>query len=87
VGVRASPAAKRIPHLRVGSGWIRLVPEHVAALLTLITVECSVDDGEPPGTASTDLSALQPTVSSLAGHRRGPDVAGSVDCPGGRHLY
>ncbi len=66
----------RIPHLRVGRGRIRLLPEHVDALLALITVECAVAETEPPATASSDLSSLGPTVKSLAAHRRRPHVAG-----------
>ena len=74
--VREQARRGRIPHLRVGRGRIRLLPEHVDALLALITVDCAVEQAEPPAEASTDLSALGPTVKSLAAHRRRPHVAG-----------
>lgn len=66
----------RIPHLRVGRGRIRLLPEHVEALLALITVECAAEGAEPPATASGDLTALGPTVKSLTAHRRRPHLSG-----------
>ena len=79
--VREQARRGRIPHLRLGRGRIRLLPEHVDALVALITVECAAEVAEPPATASTDLSALAPTVKSLAAHRRRPHVAGD------RQLY
>ncbi|WP_396134676.1 helix-turn-helix domain-containing protein [Cellulomonas sp. ATA003] len=74
--VREQARRGRIPHLRVGRGSIRLLPEHVDALLALITVECVADEANPPVTASSDLSALGSTVKSLAAHRRRPHVSG-----------
>ncbi|GAA2725799.1 helix-turn-helix domain-containing protein [Cellulomonas aerilata] len=74
--VREQARRGRIPHLRVGRGQIRFLPEHVDALFRLITVDCVAEDAKPAVTTSSDLSALGPTVKSLAAHRRRPHVAG-----------
>jgi excisionase family DNA binding protein len=74
--VREQARRGRIPHLRMGKGKIRLLPEHVDALVALCTVQGGVTDEAPPATASTDLTALAPTAKSLRAHRRRPHVAG-----------
>ena len=78
--IREQARRGRIPHLRLGKR-IRLLPEHVEALLELITVESIVATEEPSPAASVDLSALGPTAKSVAAHRRRPHVQGD------RQLY
>lgn len=73
--VREQARRGRIPHLRLGKGRIRLLPEHVDALVELFTVECRPTTGEPP-TTSIDLAVLGATERSLASHRRRPHVPG-----------
>jgi len=74
--VREQARRGRIPHLRLGKGRIRLLPEHVDALIALVTVEGRVSYEAPPAPASSDLSALSPTSKSLRAHRRRPHVQG-----------
>jgi excisionase family DNA binding protein len=74
--VREQARRGRIPHLRLGKGKIRLLPEHVDALVALCTVEGGDADAAPPAAASSDLSSLAPTAKSLRAHRRRPHVAG-----------
>ena len=74
--VREQARRGRIPHLRLGRGRIRLLPEHVDALVELFTVEGRPTTAEPPPTASVDLAALGATERSLASHRRRPHVQG-----------
>jgi excisionase family DNA binding protein len=74
--VREQAHRGRIPHLRLGKGKIRLLPEHVDALVALCTVEGGDADAAPPAAASSDLSSLAPTAKSLRAHRRRPHVAG-----------
>lgn len=76
--VRERARRGRIPHLRLGKGKgrIRLLPEHVDALVALCTVEGGAADAAPPAAASSDLSSLAPTAKSLRAHRRRPHVAG-----------
>lgn len=66
----------RIPHLRLARGRIRLLPEHVDALIALFTVEGRALDDAPPATASSDLTALGATSKSLQAHRRRSHVQG-----------
>ena len=73
--VREQARRGRIPHLRLGRGRIRLLPEHVDALVELFTVESRPTTAEPP-TTSVDLAALGATERSLASHRRRPHVQG-----------
>lgn len=74
--VREQARRGRIPHLRMGKGRIRLLPEHVDALVALCTVESAAPDSAPPAAASADLTALAPTARSLRAHRRRPHVTG-----------
>jgi len=75
--VREQARRGRIPHLRLAKGRIRLLPEHVDALVALYTVEGGVGDDAPPvGAASSDLTALGPTAKSVRAHRRRPHVQG-----------
>lgn len=73
--VREQARRGRIPHLRLGKGRIRLLPEHVDALVALVTVEGRAAD-VPPAVAPSDLTALAPTAASLRAHRRRPHVQG-----------
>lgn len=74
--VREQARRGRIPHLRLGKGRIRLLPEHVDALVALFTVEGRGTDDAPLAAASSDLSALGPTAKSVRAHRRRPHVHG-----------
>ena len=74
--VREQARRGRIPHLRLGKGRIRLLPEHVDALVALFTVESVISDDAPPAVVSSDLAALAPTAKSLRAHRRPPHVTG-----------
>ena len=75
--VREQARRGRIPHLRLAKGRIRLLPEHVDALVALYTVEGGVADDAPTATAaSSDLTALGPTAKSVRAHRRRPHVQG-----------
>jgi len=75
--VREQARRGRIPHLRLAKGRIRLLPEHVDALVALVTVEGGATDDAPlAGAASSDLSALAPTAKSVRAHRRRPHVQG-----------
>jgi excisionase family DNA binding protein len=76
--VREQARRGRIPHLRLAKGRIRLLPEHVDALVALYTVEGGVaeDARAPEPAASSDLTALGPTAKSLRAHRRRPHVQG-----------
>ena len=74
--VREQARRGRITHLRLAKGRIRLLPEHVDALVALFTVEGGVTDDAPPAAASSDLTALGPTAKSLTAHRRRPHVHG-----------
>ena len=66
--VREQARRGRIPHLRMGKGRIRLLPEHVDALVALCTVEgCRADDAPPA--ASSDLTVLGSTAKSVRAHR------------------
>ena len=74
--VREQARRGRIPHLRLGRGKIRLLPQHVDALVALFTVECHADDEAPPAEASADLAVLGATPKSTQAHRRRPHVPG-----------
>lgn len=74
--VREQARRGRVPHLRLGKGRIRLLPEHVDALVALFTVESHPPAAEPSATASADLAALGSTAKSLTAHRRRPHVQG-----------
>jgi excisionase family DNA binding protein len=74
--VREQARRGRIPHLRLAKGRIRLLPEHVDALVALYTVEGGATDDAPPAAASSDLTALAPTAKSVRAHRRRPHVQG-----------
>lgn len=74
--VREQARRGRIPHLRLAKGRIRLLPEHVDALVALYTVEGSIADDAPPAAGSSDLTALGSTAKSVRAHRRRPYVQG-----------
>ena len=74
--VREQARRGRIPHLRLGRGKIRLLPQHVDALVALFTVECHADDDAPPVEASAELAVLGSTPKSIRAHRRRPHVPG-----------
>jgi hypothetical protein len=74
--VREQARRGRVPHLRLGKGRIRLLPEHVDALVALFTVESRPHDAERSTAASVDLVALGSTTKSLTAHRRRPHVQG-----------
>jgi hypothetical protein len=65
-----------VPHLRLGKGRIRLLPEHVDALVALFTVESRPPDAEPSTSAPVDLVALGSMAKPLTAHRRHPLVQG-----------
>jgi excisionase family DNA binding protein len=79
--VREQARRGRIPHLRLAKGRTRLLPEHVDALVALVTVQGSAADEAPAAAASSDLSALAPTAKSLRAHRRRPHVEGDPQLP------
>ena len=60
--VREQARRGRIPHLRLGRGKIRLLPQHVDALVALFTVECHAYDGAPPVEASATRPRRPTTV-------------------------
>ncbi|WP_129337528.1 helix-turn-helix domain-containing protein [Cellulomonas endophytica] len=74
--VREQARRGRIPHLRFGRGRIRLLPEHVDALIRLATVEGRPAEPQAAPSASADLRALGATVRSLRAHEQRPHVAG-----------
>jgi excisionase family DNA binding protein len=76
--VREQARRGRIPHLRLAKGRIRLLPEHVDALVALYTVEGgATDDAQvQAAAASSDLTALGPTAKSVRAHQRRPHVQG-----------
>jgi len=74
--VREQARRGRIPHLRLGKGRIRFLPEHLDALIAQCTVDARGPDAAPPVAASSDLTALGPTSKSLTAHRRRPHVQG-----------
>jgi len=74
--VREQARRGRIPHLRLGKGRIRLLPEHVDALVALFTVKSGPAPVQPAPGASSDLAALGATSKSLTAHRRRPHVQG-----------
>lgn len=76
--VREQARRGRVPHLRFGRGRIRFLPEHVDALVRLVTVEGHTADEEPPEAASVDLGALGATVKSIRAHQRRPHVQGDA---------
>ena len=77
--VREQARRGRIPHLRLGKRRIRLLPEHVDALVALFTVDGDgADDNAPAPSSSSDLTALAPTTKSLKAHRRRPHVQGDA---------
>jgi hypothetical protein len=63
----------RIPHLRLGTGRIRLLPEHVDALIALFSVD--VEDVEATAAVPVDLGA---TTTSTRAHRRPPHAEDSA---------
>lgn len=79
--VREQIRRGRIPHLRFGRGKIRLLPEHVDALVRMVTVDGRDLDSEPRSPRRTDLSALGGTVQSIRAHRRPPHVQGDAHRP------
>lgn len=75
--VREQARRGRIPHLRLAKGRIRLLPEHVDALVALYTVKAGDGVDEPlAAAASSDLAALGPTAKSVRAHQRRPHVQG-----------
>lgn len=72
--VREQARRGRMPHLRLAKGRIRLLPEHVDALVALYTVGGGATDDAPPTAASSDLTALGRTAKSVRAHRRRPHV-------------
>ena len=74
--VREQARRGRIPHLRMGKGRIRLLPEHVDALVALCRVEGRPTDDAPPAAPPSDLTALGSTANSVRAHRRRPHVQG-----------
>ncbi|WP_315093508.1 helix-turn-helix domain-containing protein [uncultured Cellulomonas sp.] len=76
--VREQARRGRIPHLLFGRGKIRFLPEHVDALVRLVTVEGRQPDDEPSVEASVDLGALGATVKSIRAHQRRPHVQGDA---------
>ena len=63
--VREQARRGRVPHLRFGRGRIRFLPEHVDALVRLVTVEGHTPDEEPPEAASV-LDAFAPFASVVS---------------------
>lgn len=77
--VREQARRGRIPHLRLGKGRIRLLPEHVDALVVLFTVKVAVAaEVRPPSAATSDVTVLRPTARSARAHRRQPHVDGEA---------
>ena len=75
--VREQARRGRVPHLRFGHGRIALLPEHVDALIRLVTVETAPRPApEVVQAATADLSALGSTPASVRAHRRRAHVPG-----------
>ena len=75
--VREQARRGRIPHLRLGKQRIRLLPEHVDALVALFTVQApQLQQDVTPPLEPTPLAALGATTKSTAAHARRPHVAG-----------
>jgi len=75
--VREQARRGRIPHLRLGRGKIRLLPEHVDALVALFTIDGHAAAADPPpARASAGLAVLGATPKSTRAHRRRPHVPG-----------
>lgn len=74
--VREQARRGRVPHLRFGHGRIVLLPEHVQALIRLVTVETARPEPEVVKAATADLSALGSTAASVRAHRRRAHVSG-----------
>jgi excisionase family DNA binding protein len=77
--VREQARRGRIPHLRLGKQRIRLLPEHVDALVALFTVRTQDHDGRPtPQLEPVRVDALGATARSTAAHARRPHLMGDT---------
>jgi hypothetical protein len=74
--VREQARRGRVPHLRFGHGRIVLLPEHVQALIRLVTVETARSAPAVVKAGTADLSALGSTSASVRAHRRRAHVPG-----------
>lgn len=74
--VREQARRGRIPHPRLGKGRIRLLPEHVDALIALFTIDVEPDEATTSG--QVDPAALGATAKSTRAHRRPTHVEGSA---------
>ena len=77
--VREQARRGRIPHLRLGKQRIRLLPEHVDALVALFTVQGEQrHESSTPQLEPTRLDALGATAKSTAAHTRRLHVTGET---------
>ncbi|WP_156043888.1 helix-turn-helix domain-containing protein [Cellulomonas sp. URHE0023] len=74
--VREQVRRGRVPHLRFGRGRIRFLPEHVDALVRLVTVQGRKPADDAPATSMVGLRALGATARSIGAHERRPHVEG-----------
>ncbi|WP_082515919.1 helix-turn-helix domain-containing protein [Cellulomonas sp. Leaf395] len=76
--VREQARRGRVPHLRLGRGRIRFLPEHFDALVKMVTVQVNGIANEPPASQPVDLRALGATSKSIRAHQNRPHVQGDV---------
>lgn len=77
--VREQARRGRIPHLRLGKQRIRLLPEHVDALVALFTVRgAQRQERSTPDVATKRLDSLGATAKSTAAHTRREHVTGET---------
>lgn len=80
--VREQARRGRVPHLRLGRGRIRFLPEHIELLVRMVTVQGSGASDEQPaprlGPVPVDLRALGATQKSTRAHQARPHVRGEA---------
>src|SRR4051812_22030875 len=76
--VREQARRGRVPHLRLGRGRIRFLPEHIELLVRMVTVQGHGTGDEPPAPRTVDIRALGATSKSVLAHQRRPHVQGDV---------
>lgn len=74
--VREQARRGRVPHLRLGRGRIRFLPEHFDLLVRMVTVQVTGFASEPAVTRPADLRALGATSKSIRAHQNRPHVPG-----------
>ncbi|WP_082574012.1 helix-turn-helix domain-containing protein [Cellulomonas sp. Root137] len=76
--VREQARRGRVPHLRLGRGRIRFLPEHFDVLVRMVTVHANGTGSEPPASKPVDLRALGATSKSTRAHLNRPHVQGNL---------